>query len=206
MNDLFSFSLTKTCLHLGGGIGFLLGISISLLLISRSYESWHAVQKKAASVLLGGYIGFLIAITQVLVFPWAWEIDFSNIAFQLRCINLSPFSATETMFHNSVLAGSYTTFIRLIGGNLLLLFPLGILYRILKPNSSCIAAFLLGLSTSMSIELLQLFMNCVGQAGRTPEIDDLIFNTVGCVVGWLITYGGEQLLRRIRIHNTLGSF
>lgn len=65
--------------------------------------------------------------------------------------------------------------------NLLLFLPLGFFLPVLWPSMRSLKrTFLAGFGTSLVIELLQLF------SLRLTDIDDLIFNTLGVVLGFLL--------------------
>ena len=72
-----------------------------------------------------------------------------------------------------------------IGGNILLLLPLGLLLPILWTNLRNLnKIFLIGLFTSLSIEILQLIENILYLGFRSVDIDDVIFNVIGIILGY----------------------
>ena len=72
-----------------------------------------------------------------------------------------------------------------IGGNILLLLPLGLLLPILWTNLRNLKKiFLIGLFTSLSIEILQLIENILYLGFRSVDIDDVIFNVIGIILGY----------------------
>lgn len=83
-------------------------------------------------------------------------------------INLEPFAYMFSDFTNSFL-------------NVLLFIPLGVLLPLLwKRFKNPLRAVLFGLLVSAGIEFLQLFTY------RATDINDLITNTLGTLVGWCI--------------------
>ncbi len=68
--------------------------------------------------------------------------------------------------------------------NLLLFLPVGALLAGINPSLKWYKVLLIGLTCSLTIELLQyLFLRGVAQT------DDLIHNTVSCLVGWGVAKG-----------------
>lgn len=69
----------------------------------------------------------------------------------------------------------------------LYLLPLGLLLPILWKNlrklKSC---FPIGLITSLSIEVLQLIENILFLGHRSVDIDDIIFNVFGIIIGYCL--------------------
>ena len=87
-------------------------------------------------------------------------------------VNLVPFSD----FRDS-------RFLWLSGMNVLLTLPLGFLLPMVWQKYRNFGDTLLaGFCTSLSIEVLQLF------SGRSTDVDDLIFNTLGACLGFLVAH------------------
>lgn len=98
-----------------------------------------------------------------------------------------PFTSTISTFEQSTKFGMDIIF-KLVGGNIILLFPLGIYAPILWRNlRTWKRALLVGLVGSMMIESLQFLLGySTGYYYRTVDIDDVIYNSLGCLFGYLI--------------------
>ncbi|MEW4430962.1 VanZ family protein [Paenibacillus pabuli] len=71
--------------------------------------------------------------------------------------------------------------------NIVLFMPLGFLLPLLKPSVDSIRkAAAAGLMLSFSIEILQLVIRITLGNGRSTDINDLIANTAGSVLGFVI--------------------
>lgn len=82
-------------------------------------------------------------------------------------------------------------FINIIG-NITMFIPVGIVWPIcFKKLDSVGKAVLAGAGFSFSIEVFQLFFY-----ERCSDIDDLIMNTTGVLIGAFITFGCRKLFRR----------
>ena len=55
----------------------------------------------------------------------------------------------------------------------------------------------MGFTVSVAIELLQLFFSYIGLGFRSLDIDDLILNTFGTVIGYIIY---DKILVRYNSH------
>lgn len=90
--------------------------------------------------------------------------------------------------------------VRELGGNLLLLVPLTLLGPVLWPRLGAWRwALVLGVGVSAAIELLQLALCALLQDPyRSVDVDDVIVNTVGALLGYALFVGGRRLLRRSR--------
>ena len=111
---------------------------------------------------------YLAAVDAVVGLPSLLYIRFD------RNINLVPFAYMFSDYRNSLL-------------NVLLFVPLGFLLPVLwKRFRSFLWTGLFGLSFSLSIELLQLLTL------RATDVNDLMTNSTGTILGWLL---GRLVLR-----------
>ncbi|MHB8761187.1 MAG: VanZ family protein [Coriobacteriia bacterium] len=76
---------------------------------------------------------------------------------------------------------------RQIGGNIGLLLPVGLIGPILAPRLRRVCQVLLAsLAISACIELAQLVGTMTTFIARSVDVDDLMLNVVGALLGWLI--------------------
>jgi glycopeptide antibiotics resistance protein len=74
--------------------------------------------------------------------------------------------------------------------NVLYFVPLGILLATLGWRLIAVAGA--GMAVSVTIEVTQYFVN----DGRTADINDVITNTLGAVVGWLVVFAVRRFVAR----------
>lgn len=98
--------------------------------------------------------------------------------FQVGSVNLTPFR-TFSFDPWSLL---------ILLGNVIMFIPIGFFITLLWRNISWFRLFSIGLLTTFSIETVQLFV------GRTFDIDDILLNTLGVVLGGLF----HRLLRHLK--------
>lgn len=101
-------------------------------------------------------------------------------------IELVPFVGLIQIFHNSV-----GMFLYLFVGNLVCFVPLGVLLPVLTKARN--ATILWGLGLSLYIEVSQYVFGT-----GVSEVEDLILNTAGTGMGYLIYLGGRRLYQRFR--------
>jgi glycopeptide antibiotics resistance protein len=136
------------------------------------------------------YLSLVVAIT---LFPIIIGQN-PTIQNEYRSLNLIPLVTIYKYFSHIGTAydGDVGFMIELIakniGGNLLLLMPLGFCAPLLfKKFASFKNVFLLGFLSSICIECIQLFELLSGIVlWRSVDIDDVICNAVGAVLGYLI--------------------
>ncbi len=116
-------------------------------------------------------------------------------------LNLAPFREVSRTFHHQ----SWHQIVRVFGGNLLLLVPFTLLGPALWPRLRAWRwALAMGVGLSASIELLQLALCALVQDPyRSVDIDDVIVNTVGALLGYTLFVGGRRLLRRWSVRRRL---
>ncbi len=133
------------------------------------------------------YVGAIVSLTMIYAPPWNWNISANGTTYALSSVKLTPFESSIIIFQNCKNMGNYRDFIWLIGGNTIMLMPLGILVPLISKKYGLFRISLLAMAVSLGIELMQLGSNILlGTVLRTVEIDDFIQNTVGCIIAYLI--------------------
>ena len=143
------------------------------------------VHKKKQETFLQGFIqssflvyvfmvltltGYFILFREVAAHGW-WHGVLHRIQTKER-INLHPF----LMFKQFRIGSTQVL------GNLVMLLPLGIYIPLMFPKlSGFFRVFIICLLVSISIELMQLITNV-----RSTDIDDVILNTSGAIVGYIL--------------------
>jgi len=119
---------------------------------------------RCTSLIFGLYLTFIFSITISPVFGF-------HIIPTFNQINIKPFDVLETIHINP------TNFY----GNIIVFMPIGFLAVFLskKCNKLFFTAFL-GMSISLLIEFIQLFEH------RGTDIDDIMLNTLGTVLGYIV--------------------
>lgn len=171
---------------------YILGILLTIILMITSILVKKRKRKRifwvreGAIFLLSVYLLLLIGVTLFPVFIQVGE------AFRESSIgiNLIPFKDIIHKIGNLGAGGFSVAFdikmlLMNVGGNILLLLPLGILAPVLwKRFRSLKSCFILGVITSLSIEFLQLIEGLLKLGFRAVDIDDLILNVLGIVIGY----------------------
>ena len=122
------------------------------------------------------FLYFLILINITICKMGMLQIDFKNRFY----INYIPFVETIKMFEDNFM-GIGNAFYNVIG-NILLFMPLGFFIPLLfKNKNNIVIVTLYGSFISVIIEVLQLFT-----AFNITDIDDVIFNTIGTILGFFI--------------------
>lgn len=129
---------------------------------------------------------YVVGVIVVTLFPIPFDkrliADRLNYSGQLSH-NIIPFYSIYQMMSNTPLYVS----LRQIGGNILLLFPLGFYisigkYKFLKFHRS----ILIGAICSTAIEITQMLISAIiGYNYRTADVDDIILNTIGYTLGYI---------------------
>ncbi|WP_373315163.1 VanZ family protein [Streptomyces lanatus] len=123
-------------------------------------------------------------------------------AVVLAKLTLEPSPASEALTHTNLRPGStlrayldqpeLRDAVRQIGGNLLLGVPFGILVPVVAPQTRGVVRVLLLTATVM---LLVEFAQGALVTGRAFDIDDVILNTTGALIGYLLL--GRRLSRAV---------
>ena len=157
-------------------IGYLLqltGISFAVTLVLWLLRGRRRTLREGLLCLLCAY-GVALG-WQILAPTYGWHpLDFLHRG--MARVNLTPF-ATLRLFYR---VGGTAAKINL-AGNVLVFLPLGLLPPMIwekcrRPLYGLLSGFLF----SLTVECLQYF------TGRSVDIDDLLLNTLGAALGWLL--------------------
>ncbi len=181
--------------------GILIG-AILWIIIRGLFLIWNKKYKDISyqrELLFNLFILYCISVITV-----AFPIEFrfrGLVGGNYLGINIIPFMDMVRDFqHNTYFSFGFRLrilFKNLIG-NFLLLLPLGLFLPILWSKfRSLRKTVFMGFTVSVAIELLQLFFSYIGLGFRSLDIDDLILNTFGTVIGYIIY---DKILVRYNSH------
>ena len=138
--------------------------------------------KLSAPHFVGVYI-FLIYIAFVFIltgFGTIWDIIYYGDIGRVADIHLMPFDTFEIEYASSNII-SYTL-------NIIMMVPFGFMLALIWPNFRSLKKIaLVAFAFALSIEISQLFNL------RASTVDDLIMNTLGAIVGYLVFKGFYRL-------------
>ena len=103
--------------------------------------------------------------------------------------NLVPFAEIKRYLSYRNKIGSFHVMVNLLG-NVVCFIPFGFVIPILTQKQTALRMFLLGMSASVLVELLQL----VSMLG-TFDVDDIILNTLGVLIGYVLFVFGRGIVR-----------
>ncbi|WP_225426607.1 VanZ family protein [Companilactobacillus hulinensis] len=136
------------------------------------------------------YVFLLFALTVFRDGYFLWQFQFYWHR-SLSQINTVPFIQTLKLLN----ARSLVDFFYNLYGNIIWFVPMGFFIPALgKKDRKFFKVVLMGALISISIEGLQFILNT-----GVSDIDDVILNTVGTAIGYLIYFVGNWLKNRIKI-------
>lgn len=166
-------------------------------------RSWFLVKNRILPALLFVVYVFLLLYLTVIkrlffgttsgVFLESYRLNTSGFDYS---VNLIPF---KTVYGYLVHPPSITVAITNILGNILAFLPLGILVPLIFRKSDSISwIFIISVGSSVVIETVQLLFR-IG----SMDIDDVLLNSVGGLVGFLLYRGFLVLLARYKSEKDL---
>lgn len=176
-------------LYPDGGVPIVLGLAlvavVALVLVKRGTPVWQAV-------LWAGVGFYVLAAMSKLFFPLVFDpVLRAELAKEPH---LSRGNVVPLRTVGRLLGRPYPDqAIRQIGGNIGLFLPLGAVLPVLVPRLRRFSALLLtALAATLIIEAIQYVATGLGRMDRAFDIDDLLLNVVGAVLGyalWWLLYG-----------------
>lgn len=114
----------------------------------------------------------------LMVIHYTFDSVFISDQINKFYFNLIPLKETIEMFRGNINIALYN-----VVGNTLMFVPLGIFIPVLFKSKGKISCILLyGFLASFFIEINQFFI----KGNRAADVDDIIFNTIGAVIGYAI--------------------
>jgi glycopeptide antibiotics resistance protein len=146
--------------------------------------------------LLFMYLAVVAMITISIPLPSLWHISAKSTKYVVSNIEWIPFVSSANMLKNSIRIGNFKEFLRVIGGNFVLLLPLGILVPLINPHFRLGRMIAVAILVPVGIEGLQLLNNILmGATIRNVQVEDVILNAAGCLIGYLIFAGLRNLFK-----------
>ncbi|WP_192987670.1 VanZ family protein [Carnobacterium mobile] len=182
--ELIFYSLDQALFYF---IFWIVGRSLYLIFVKRKKETFNIRRE----VILSTFIFYVILLVHLTVFRE--ENRIGNVELSIRSldqINLTPFVHTFKLTEGVTLFDYYYN----LYGNILWFIPMGFgTAYLMKKKPFFFKTLLIGFSVSFSIETMQFLF----QTG-IADIDDLIFNTTGTLVGLLLYIVSHWIYCKIR--------
>jgi len=172
----------------------MLPVWVVLRLIINAYKKQSALNQR--ELLLSVFYVYITCILIATVVPIPMTRHQNP---QVNHINPIPIVQTYKEFKATFLRGNISMKIHTLEnvlGNVVLFFPLGVILPLLSPKLRSLPGVLLAaILFSFSIELTQYISRHFGNY-RSVDIDDIILNTLGAVLGFVLM--GKRLARNYK--------
>jgi glycopeptide antibiotics resistance protein len=167
-------------------------ILIPAFLFFLVYMTWVTVIKQkyyfGQFVLVISFAIYFLCMIHLVFFPIEVNIGkYANLTPWYQTINFIPVLTLD--------AGTFLL-------NIIMFVPFGMYFPLLNNQYHSVKKVAsIGLYTSLSFEVTQLLIRIILGNGRSTDINDLIANTLGAVIGFLII---KVMLKISFIYNILG--
>lgn len=125
------------------------------------------------------FIFYLLCLIKFVFFP-IFIYDHPELRIQFPYVQLIPFKTIiESIKHQNYVQ---------IWGNIILFMPLSVYFTILNKRAKFFwYSLICGFAITFTIESIQLLIDYVTHySNKVFDVDDLILNTIGFVLGWLL--------------------
>lgn len=184
--QLFTSTFTPGYINVSVPDAMLISLLIYLVCRLTFYRKKSAAKKKWLGFMFV-YVGAVVALT---LFPLrsvsSLPTILQNFWYHVTSVQYMPFATIGTMIKNGTSSGRYVLMMYNLGGNLLMLMPLALLYPKLRGSVKWGKMFTTALTVSLAIEVSQLCANILGICSRNVNIDDMILNVFGCMLAFFI--------------------
>ncbi len=140
-------------------------------------------------ILIGLFVIYITLAISVTLFP----IPFQESYISGYIHNFIPLKSIISSFNAGL-----RPMLSSVVGNIIITMPFGFLITMLRKNKSFLSTLVFIIAFSLLIELLQLVIGAfIGYWYRNVDVDDLLLNTIGGIIGWAIYKITPKKLRGI---------
>ncbi len=184
---------------LDGWVVLLVGVPVAFILAWVRHRS--GVDRRRVTLELVSAL-YLVLLVDLVLFPLrvdpglraddaVWDYD----TFLRDWVSLVPFATVTQLLEGASLWQA----VRQLGGNLLLLLPLGVLAPALIRRVRPLVIFIcVAAGAAVSMEGAQFLARVARLSLRSVDVDDAILNFAGALVGYLIWRVGSRVSRASR--------
>jgi glycopeptide antibiotics resistance protein len=165
--------------------------AVAVVFLTLNVTSWRKKRSTMRQQLLRFvFFVYVLAVLSITLFPIPYQHPGGG---NLQSNNLIPFRTIGGILS----ANSFANDIRNIGGNLLLLVPFGFLYPLVfRRSNRVVKMILIGFAVSLLIETSQWIISAIlGFTYRSFDVDDLLLNTLGSCIGYLVFPFSQRLVQ-----------
>lgn len=139
-------------------------------------------QSKLNVIIVSAFILYMTGVISLTLFPINFEEERLRVTNTIENrIQLIPFKVISETFK----FGLPSTIIVQLGGNILMTIPFGFLFPMIAKNKKTVFYILAFLALPIVIETSQLLIGLLfGVLYRTTDIDDVILNFSGAMIGY----------------------
>ena len=164
-------------------------LGLVIYLICRPFFFKRAgVLKNFLICLMFIYAGAIFSLTiSPILLPDVLHTNSNSFSYVLHAANFVPFKTTLLILYNGLTYNNTKAIIYNLGGNFVMLMPLGLLVPLIFKRVRFLRMALIAVLAAVFIESMQLLENFMcGFIHRDVNIDDVIFNAIGCIAVYIV--------------------
>lgn len=174
-------------------IAMLCGVILYLICFALSFRR-YGVRTNLCLAALFIYAAAVLQLTQTFSPPQTWQFSAASAQRVISSIEWVPFRSSAVLYRNGLSTGNLSAFIRGVGGNFILLTPLGILLPLLDPVFELRRITAAAVLVPIGIETLQFLSNLLsGSAVRNVQTEDVLLNAAGCLLAYALFSAARDL-------------
>lgn len=171
---------------------------IAMFIILIVHMIYSAATKKSIirSVLISVFIIYISTVILITFFPIVYSHDEHTAFVTLEgAVQFIPFNTICRMIRYAPRQMAFEQ----VGGNIIMTIPFGILLPLLLKRKKVLQLILYAAALPVCIESLQLLLGyLLGTYYRMADIDDVILNFMGIIIGYIIYFVSLLIYRKVR--------
>lgn len=162
-------------------IGFIIYIPIMAMYLRKK-------ESTTKNLLVSIFIVYLLLVIGITLFPLPYQTHLLSNLRELKPgfePNIVPLKSIISIIQKNTVYDM----IKQLAGNIILGIPFGFLYTMIfkRKNKTLVNTIIPGITFSILIELSQFLIGqVIGYSYRVVDIDDILLNTIGIIIGYYL--------------------
>ncbi len=171
---------------------------IAMFIVLAVHMVYSIIRKKSIrrSLLISVFIIYISMVILITFFPIVYSHDvYTQFGTLESAVQLTPFKTIHYMIKYTSRDMAFAQ----VGGNIIMTIPFGIFLPLLLKRKKLPLLILYAAAFPVCIELLQLLLGyLLGTYYRMTDIDDVILNFTGIILGYAIYFGSSLIYRKVK--------
>lgn len=171
---------------------------LAMFIVLSIHMIYSVIRKKSIRrcLLISVFIVYISIVILITFFPIVYSHDvYTQFGTLESAVQLTPFKTIHYMIKYTSRDMAFAQ----VGGNIIMTIPFGIMLPLILKKRKAALLILYAAAFPVCIELLQLLLGFLfGTYYRKTDVDDVILNFTGIILGYAIYFGSSLIYRKVK--------